>query len=278
MNFPVNKEEINRLEGIAKKLRRHIVEMTSAAQSGHPGGSLSAIDTLTCLYFHVMNHDPKRLDWPERDRFVLSKGHAAPALYSALAEAGYFPASYLTTLRQVGSALQGHPEMLGIPGIEMTTGSLGQGLSAAVGMALGLRMDSLNNYVYAMIGDGESQEGQIWEAAMSAGHHKLDHLIVVCDRNQLQIDGRVEDIKGIEPLADKWRAFRWNVIDNVNGNDIAALLSAFEQAQKNKGKPTMIIANTVKGKGVSFMEGNLSFHGKAANPDELKQAMKELQQ
>jgi len=275
MNFSVSKEELQKLGTISKKLRRHIVEMTSAAQSGHPGGSLSSIDILTCLYFSVMKHDPKKPDDKNRDRFVLSKGHAAPALYSTLAEAGYFNPKYLTTLRQVGSALQGHPDMLGIPGVDMTTGSLGQGLSTAVGMALGLRIDNLPNYVYCVIGDGESQEGQIWEAAMSAGHQKLDHLIVTLDRNNLQIDGKVEEIKGIEPVADKWRAFRWNVIE-TDGHDHKKLLEAYAAAKENKGKPTMIIANTTKGKGVSFMEGNNAFHGKAATPDELKKAIEEL--
>jgi transketolase len=271
----MNNDKVKQIEQISRKLRTHIVEMTSAAQSGHPGGSLSSIDIIACLYFGIMKIDPKNPQWKERDRFVLSKGHGAPALYSALAEAGFFPAKYLTSLRQVGSALQGHPDMKGIPGVDMTTGSLGQGLSAAVGMALGFRIDSAPNYVYCVIGDGESQEGQIWEAAMSAGHHKLDHLIAILDRNQLQIDGKVEDIKGIEPVADKWRAFRWNVIE-VDGHNIKDLLGAFEKAKANKGKPTMIIANTVKGKGVSFMEWNNAFHGKAATAEELKKAVEEI--
>lgn len=250
--------------------------MTSIAESGHPGGSLSSADIITTLYFHKMRHDPKRPDWPDRDRFVLSKGHAAPALYANLAECGYFPVTYLKTLRQIGSSLQGHPDMLSLPGIDMTTGSLGQGLSAAVGMAIAARIDKKNYKVYAVIGDGESQEGQIWEAAMSGGHQKVDNLIVILDHNKLQIDGKVEDIKGIMPISDKWKAFRWNVIDNVDGHSIPALVAAFDKAEKHTGSPTIIIADTVKGKGVSFMEWNNEFHGKAPSKLEVEQAIKEL--
>ena len=216
----VNSAKIKELEDKAKVIRRHIVEMIGRCGSGHPGGSLSAADIVTVLYFHQMRHDPANPKWQDRDRFVLSKGHAAPVLYAALAEAGYFPKSYLKTLRQIGSSLQGHVDMISLPGIEMSTGSLGQGLSAANGMALAGKMDKKNYRVYAMIGDGESQEGQIWEAAMTAGHYKLDNLTVILDHNKYQIDGRVEDIKGIQPIADKWRAFRFNVIDNVNGHDM----------------------------------------------------------
>jgi len=270
-------QKIDELNTKAKIIRRHIVEMTGRANSGHPGGSLSATDIITVLYFYKMKIDPKRPEWEERDRFVLSKGHAAPALYSTLAESGYFPVSYLKTLRQIGSSLQGHPDMLSLPGIEMTTGSLGQGLSAAVGMALGSRMDNKSYRVYCVIGDGETQEGQIWEAAMTAGHHKLDNLLLILDHNKLQIDGKVEDIKGLEPLSKKWDAFRWNVIDGVDGHNIKALITAMEEAEKVKGKPTVIIAETVKGKGVSFMEWNNSFHGKAPSKEEIEKALKEFE-
>jgi transketolase len=269
--------KIKELEGKAKVIRRHIIEMTGRCGSGHPGGSLSAADMLAVLYFHKLRHDPKNPKWEDRDRFVLSKGHAAPVLYAALAEAGYFPKSYLKTLRQIGSSLQGHVDMISLPGIEMSTGSLGQGLSAANGMALAGRMDRKNYRVYVMIGDGESQEGQIWEAAMTAGHHKLDNLTVILDHNKYQIDGNVEEIKGIQPIADKWRAFRFNVIDNVNGHDIKAVIKALDDSERAKGRPTIIIAETIKGKGVSFMEGNpLDFHGKAPTKEEVIKALEEL--
>ena len=273
----VTSEKIKELENKAKVIRRHIIEMISRCGSGHPGGSLSAADILTVLYFHKMKHDPKNPKWDERDRFVLSKGHAAPVLYATLAEAGYFPKSYLKTLRQIGSSLQGHVDMISLPGIEMSTGSLGQGFSAANGMALALRMDKKNNHVYVVIGDGESQEGQIWEAAMTAGHYKLDNLTVILDHNKYQIDGHVEEIKGIQPIADKWRAFRFNVIDGVNGHDIKSVIKALDDASKAKGNPTIIIAETIKGKGVSFMENNpLDFHGKAPTKEEVIKALEEL--
>ena len=273
----VTSEKIKELENKAKVIRRHIIEMISRCGSGHPGGSLSAADILTVLYFHKMKHDPKNPKWDERDRFVLSKGHAAPVLYATLAEAGYFPKSYLKTLRQIGSSLQGHVDMISLPGIEMSTGSLGQGFSAANGMALACRMDRKNNHVYVVIGDGESQEGQIWEAAMTAGHYKLDNLTVILDHNKYQIDGQVEEIKGIQPIADKWRAFRFNVIDGVNGHDIKSVINALDDASKAKGKPTIIIAETIKGKGVSFMENNpLDFHGKAPTKEEVIKALEEL--
>lgn len=273
----ITAQKIRELEGKAKVIRRHIIEMTGRCGSGHPGGSLSAADILTVLYFHKLRHDPKNPKWEDRDRFVLSKGHAAPVLYAALAEAGYFPKSYLKTLRQIGSSLQGHVDMISLPGIEMSTGSLGQGLSAANGMALAGKMDKKNYRVYAVIGDGESQEGQIWEAAMSAGHFKLDNLTVILDHNQYQIDGQVEVIKGIQPIADKWRAFRFNVIDNVNGHDIKAIIKALDDSERVKGRPTIIIAETVKGKGVSFMENNpLDFHGKAPTKEEVIKALEEL--
>lgn len=270
-------EKTEELKAKAKLIRRHIVEMTGSANSGHPGGSLSATDIIVSLYFHKMKHDPDHPESETRDRFVLSKGHAAPALYATLAEAGYFPVTYLKTLRQIGSSLQGHPDMLSCPGVEMTTGSLGQGLSAAVGIALAARIDNISYRVYCVIGDGESQEGQIWEAAMSAGHHKLDNLLVILDRNKLQIDGKVEEIKGIEPIREKWEAFRWNVIDNVDGHDIKSLIEAMDKAEKVKGKPSIIIAQTVKGKGVSFMEWNNKFHGSAPSKEEVEKALKEFE-
>jgi transketolase len=270
-------DKIKQLEEKAKVIRRHIIEMIGRCGSGHPGGSLSAADILTVLYFHKMKIDPARPKWEDRDRLVLSKGHAAPVLYASLAEAGFFPKSYLKTLRQIGSSLQGHVDMLSLPGIEMSTGSLGQGLSAANGMALAARLDKKDYRVYAVIGDGESQEGQIWEAAMTAGHHKLDNLTVILDHNKYQIDGAVEDIKGIEPVADKWKAFRFNVIDKVNGHDIKSLIKAFDDAERCKGKPTIIIAETVKGKGVSFMEKcPTDFHGKAPTKEEVIKALEEL--
>ncbi len=269
--------KIKELEGKAKVIRRHIIEMIGRCGSGHPGGSLSAADILAVLYFHKLRHDPKNPKWDDRDRFVLSKGHAAPVLYATLAEAGYFPKSYLKTLRQIGSSLQGHVDMISLPGIEMSTGSLGQGFSAANGMALAARLDGKKCRVYAMIGDGESQEGQIWEAAMAAGHYKLDNLTVILDHNKYQIDGHVEEIKGIQPIADKWRAFRFNVIDNVNGHDMKAIVKALDDGESAKGRPTIIIAETVKGKGVSFMENNpLDFHGKAPTKEEVIKALEEL--
>jgi transketolase len=264
------------LEKMAAKLRQHIIRMTCAASSGHPGGSLSAADIITVLYFYKLKHNPKDPGWADRDRFVMSKGHAAPVLYAALAEAGYFPIHYLKTLRQVGSSLQGHIDMLSLPGIEMSTGSLGQGLSAANGMALAGRLDKKNYRVYCLMGDGECQEGQIWEAAMTSSHHKLDNLTAIIDHNKYQIDGKVEDIKNLAPFADKWRAFGWNVL-TCDGHNVTAIIDALEKAEKVKGKPTMVIADTIKGKGVSFMEERpLDYHGKAPSPDEEKKAIQEL--
>lgn len=268
--------KIKDIEAKAKLIRHQIITMVCEAASGHPGGSLSATDIISTLYFYKMNYKPEQPEWPERDRFVLSKGHAAPALYSVLAEAGYFPKSFLKNLRQVGSSLQGHPDMLSLPGIEMSTGSLGQGLSAAVGIALAARVDKLKYRVYCIIGDGESQEGQIWEAAMSAGHYKVDNLCVIMDHNKLQIDGQIKDIKSILPIKDKWKAFGFNVIDKVDGHSIKALINAFDKAEKTKGKPTIIIADTVKGKGVSFMEHNNKFHGSAPAGEQIACALKEL--
>jgi transketolase len=272
----ISREKIQELEAVAVKLRKHVVNMTCAAASGHPGGSLSAADIVTALYFYKMRFQPKDPAWAERDRFVMSKGHAAPILYAALAEAGYFPVAYLQTLRQIGSSLQGHVDMLSLPGIEMSTGSLGQGLSAANGMALAARLDKRACRIYCLMGDGECQEGQIWEAAMTAAHYKLDNLTAFVDHNKFQIDGPVAKIKNLAPFHDKWKAFGWNVI-SCDGHKMAAIIEAMEQAEQTKGKPTVIIADTIKGKGVSFMEANpLDYHGKAPTADEEKLAIAEL--
>jgi transketolase len=272
----ISQEKIQELEAVAVKLRKHVVNMTCAAASGHPGGSLSAADIITVLYFYKLRFEAKNPAWPERDRFVMSKGHAAPILYAALAESGYFPVSYLKTLRQLGSSLQGHVDMLSLPGIEMSTGSLGQGLSAANGMALANRLDKRNSRIYCLMGDGECQEGQIWEAAMTSAHYKLDKLTAIVDHNKFQIDGPVEKIKSLAPFPDKWKAFGWNVL-SCDGHKISALIESFEKAERTKGKPTVIIAETIKGKGVSFMEANpLDYHGKAPTEGEEKQAIAEL--
>ncbi len=263
------------LEGIARKVRIHIVKSTHEAGSGHPGGSLSSADILTALYFEIMDHRPDEPKWDDRDRFVLSKGHAAPALYGALAEAGYFPDDKLMTLRKLESDLQGHPDMRKTVGVDASTGSLGQGLSIACGMALAAKIDRDAFYVYAICGDGEIQSGQIWEAAMFASHHKLDNLIVFLDRNQLQIDGSTEDVISIEPLVSKWKSFGWHV-QEIDGHDMEEIVDAVNEAKEKDGKPSMIIAHTVKGKGITFMEGSLAFHGKAANDEQLEIALEEL--
>jgi transketolase len=263
------------LEKMARQLRRDVITMIATAGSGHPGGSLSAADIVTALYFKAMHHDPKNPQWPDRDRFVLSKGHAAPILYAALAECGYFPVEELSTLRKLGSRLQGHTDRTLTPGVEMSAGSLGQGLSYGIGIALAGRLEKRDYRVYVLLGDGECEEGQVWEAAMFAPHHRMDNITAIIDHNDLQLDGRVCDIMGIEPLTDKWRAFNWNVLE-INGHDMGEILKAFKKAGEVKGKPTVIIAHTIKGKGVSFMEGNVDFHGKAPNPQETEQALKEL--
>ena len=263
------------LEKMAKQLRRHVVTMIAKAGSGHPGGSLSAADIVTALYFKVMRHDPKNPQWPDRDRFVLSKGHVAPILYAALAECGYFPVEELSTLRKLGSRLQGHTDRALTPGVEMSAGSLGQGLSFGIGIALASRIDKRDYHVYVLLGDGECEEGQIWEAAMSAPHFKLDNLTAIVDHNGIQLDGRCCDIMGLESLADKWRAFNWHVIE-IDGLDMSQILQALEEAGKTKLRPTVIIAHTVKGKGVSFMENNVDFHGKAPTAQEAEIALKEL--
>jgi transketolase len=266
---------LKRLAVHAAYVRKDIVQMVTDAGSGHPGGSLSITDTLVCLYFHHMRHNPKEPKWSDRDRFVMSKGQAAPGLYAVLARAGYFPRSELKGLRKVDSILQGHVEMTKVPGVEFTTGSLGQGLSGAIGMALAARLDMKDWRVFVALGDGETQEGQIWEAAMSAAHFKLDNLCAILDRNGLQIDGPTETIMSIEPVAKKWRAFGWHVIE-IDGHDHNEILMALEESKRVKGQPTLILAKTVKGKGVSFMEGSLSFHGRPPNADEYVKAMQEL--
>ena len=260
---------------MAKTLRRHIIEMTMTAASGHPGGSLSSVEIATALYFRVLRHRPSEPDWPDRDRFILSKGHAAPLLYAVLAEAGYLSGSELCTLRKIDSRLQGHPDSTCTPGVEATCGSLGQGLSFGIGVALAGRLDAKDYRVYVLLGDGECDEGQVWEAAMAAAHYKLDNLVGIVDHNGLQIDGWNKDVMNLEPLPDKWRSFGWNVIE-VDGHDFAQILAALEQAGRVKGQPTMIIAHTIKGKGVSFMENNVDFHGKAPSREEAERALKEL--
>ncbi|GAB6274775.1 MAG: transketolase [Peptococcaceae bacterium] len=249
--------------------------MTGAAGSGHPGGSLSAADIITVLYFHFMRLNPAFPDWPERDRFVLSKGHAAPLLYAALAERGYFPAKELFTLRKLGSRLQGHPDMKQLPGVEMSTGSLGQGLAAANGMALAGKLDKRDYRVYVLLGDGEIQEGMIWEAAMAAAHYHLDNVTVFLDNNGLQIDGPIKEVMSPEPIADKWRAFGWDV-QIIDGHNIPQIIQAVELAKQVKGQPQMIIAKTVKGKGVSFMENQVDWHGMAPKPDQVARALDDL--
>ncbi len=271
----LTQEDIRFLADKAIAVRRHIIRMIYTAQSGHPGGSLSATDILVPLYSRSLRHRPQDPYWPDRDRFVLSKGHAVPALYAVLAECGYFPKEELLTLRKINSRLQGHPDAKKLPGIEASTGSLGQGLSIACGMALASRIDHRNNRIYAMIGDGESESGQIWEAAMTAHHFKLDNLTVFLDRNNLQIDGCTENIMCLEPLRSKWESFGWHVIE-INGHDFIEIGNAIEESWNVKGKPKMIIAHTVKGKGVSFMENNVAFHGKPPTREEAEMAMKEL--
>ena len=271
----IKEETISLIREKACKMRKLIIEMLAEAGSGHPGGSLSAADIISALYFYKMNYDVKKPDWVERDRFILSKGHAAPVLYAALIEAGFIAEEHKLTLRKMDSLLQGHPDMHKVPGVEVSTGSLGQGLSVAVGMALANKMDNRSSTVYCMIGDGESQEGQIWEAAMSAAHHKLDNLVVILDRNHLQIDGNTEDVKALGPVADKWRSFGFEV-DVIDGHDYVQIIEALDRADNIKGKPVLILAETVKGKGVSFMEHRVNFHGVAPSKDEGRQALEEL--
>jgi len=264
------------LARMAKKLRRHIITMTATAGSGHPGGSLSAADIVTALYFKIMRYDPSNPRWEDRDRFILSKGHAAPVLYAALAESGYFPVEELNTLRKPGSRLQGHADRNLTPGVEMSSGSLGQGLSFGTGTALAARLDRRDCRIYVLLSDGECEEGQTWEAALSAVQFKLDNLTAVVDRNRQQLDGWTRDIMDLEPLAEKWRAFGWHTIE-TDGHNLKQILAALEKAKTIKGKPAVIIAHTIKGKGVSFMENNPDFHSKAPTAEEAERALKELE-
>ncbi|OGW28971.1 MAG: transketolase [Nitrospirae bacterium GWC2_57_13] len=259
----------------ARRMRIDILKMLHGCGSGHTGGSLSSTDIVTALYFYKMKYDPKNPGWDGRDHFVLSKGHAAPMLYAALAHAGYFEQAELCTLRKLGSRLQGHPDSKNLPGVEISTGSLGQGLSVANGIALARRLDKGQNRVYALLGDGELQEGQIWEAAMTAAHYKLDNLCALVDNNGLQIDGPVAKVMNVEPITDKWRAFGWEVMD-IDGHSIAALCDALDRAETVKGKPVCIVCRTVKGKGCSLFEGKVEFHGTTPSNEELETALKEL--
>ena len=263
------------LQKMANEVRKGIVTAVHSAKAGHPGGSLSAADIYTYLYFEEMNIDPKNPNKDDRDRFVLSKGHTAPGLYSTLANRGYFPVEDLKTLRKLGSYLQGHP-CVHIPGVDMSSGSLGQGISAAVGMALGAKVQGKDNRVYCLVGDGEAEEGQVWEAAMFAGHRKLDNLCIILDYNGLQIDGKLEEVCSAEPFADKFKAFRFHVIE-INAHDFDEIRAAFKEARETKCQPTVIIAHSVKGKGVSFMENNCGWHGKAPNDEEYAVAMADLE-
>ena len=265
------------LQKIANEVRKGIVTSVHSAKAGHPGGSLSAADVFTYLYFEEMNIDPKEPKKADRDRFVLSKGHTAPGLYSTLAQRGYFPVEDLKTLRHIGSYLQGHPDMKHIPGVDMSSGSLGQGISAAVGMALSAKLDNASYRVYTLLGDGEIQEGQVWEAAMFAGHRKLDNLVVMVDNNNLQIDGSIADVCSPYPIGDKFKAFNFHVIDNVDAHDFDAIKAAFDEAKATKGMPTAIVFKSLKGKGVSFMEDKAGWHGKAPNDEEYAIAMADLE-
>ena len=265
---------LDELAGVIKEMRRDVVDMVFAAGSGHPGGSLSELDIIATLYLRVMRHDPKNPGWPDRDRFILSKGHACPGLYAVLARCGYFDREELPTFRKIGSRLQGHAHTM-TPGVEMNSGSLGQGLSFAVGTALAGRIDGKSYSVYALLGDGECDEGQVWEAAMSAAHYKLDTLTAFVDRNGIQNDRFTSEVMELEPLPSKWRAFGWRVLE-IDGHDLAQVLDAVSKAQRTRGRPTAIIARTVKGKGVSFMENNPDFHGRAPNKEEYEMALKEL--
>lgn len=265
---------VEELKGVARELRRDIVQTIYTAGSGHPGGSLSELEILVALYFRVMRHDPVNPQWPDRDRFILSKGHASPGLYAVLARAGYFPKEELATFRKLSSRLQGHAHPM-TPGVEMNSGSLGMGLSFALGCALAARLDHKDYLVYVLLGDGECDEGQVWEAAMAAAHHKATNLIAFVDRNRIQNDRFTDEVMSLEPLARKWRSFGWRVLE-TDGHDFNALLAAIDQARRRRTRPTVVIAHTVKGKGVSFMENNPAFHGRAPNRQEFEQAMKEL--
>jgi len=266
---------IKRLESQATVVRQDIIRMLTRAASGHPGGSLSCADLVVALYFHEMRHDPERPDWPDRDRFLMSKGHCAPTWYSVLARSGYFPVEWLENVRKFDFPLQGHPDMLKTAGVDMSSGSLGQGLSIGNGMALGARLDRKDYRVYVLLGDGEMQEGQVWEAAMTAAHHKLDNVCAIIDNNSLQIDGRVDEIKSLGSICAKWESFGWKTIE-VAGHDMGAIVGAYSKAKQVKGQPTAIIAKTTKGKGVSFMEDKVDFHGVAPTQEECVKALAEL--
>lgn len=263
------------LEENARRIRRHVVTMIEKAGSGHPGGSLSCVDIVATLYFYKMRHRPEEPSWEDRDRFVLSKGHGAPTLYAVLAEAGYFPVEKLRTLRTFGSMLQGHPDATLTPGVEYSSGSLGQGLSVACGMAVAGKLDKRTQRVYVLLGDGECDEGQVWEAALFASQYKLDNLTAIVDRNGLQIDGPTERVMSLEPLTKKWEAFGWHVLE-IDGHKIEDIITALDKAEKVRGRPTVIIAHLIKGKGVSFMEWTSDFHGKPPSKQELESAIMEL--
>ncbi len=271
----MDKQKIGQLKKQATLIRKHIIDEVYSAASGHPGGSLSCADIMTVLYFHVMKLNVQEPKWADRDRFVLSKGHCAPALYATLAEKGFFPVEELTKFRNIESYLQGHPSMKDVPGVDMSTGSLGQGISAAVGMALAGKIDKKDYRVYTVLGDGEIEEGQVWEACMAAAHYKLDNLTAFLDHNGLQIDGKITEVMSPEVVEDKFKAFGWEVI-NANGHDYVQINEAIEKAKKTKGAPVMIIADTVKGKGVSFMENAAGWHGTAPNKEQRDQAIAEL--
>jgi len=271
----LQKKSLLELQDISKRVRRDIVEMIGAAKSGHPGGSLSAVEIVATLYFDVMRHDPSNPKWPGRDRFILSKGHGAPVLYAVLAEAGYTPKEQLKTLRKLGSIYQGHPDVRFIPVLEASTGSLGNGLSVALGLGCAARLSKEDWRTYVLLGDGEIQEGQIWEAAMFGAYQKVDNVVAIVDYNRIQLDGFVKDIMELEPLVDKWKAFGWNTLE-IDGHHIPAIQAALAEAAATKGKPTVIIAHTVKGKGISFMENNPKFHGVAPTPAEVELALQEL--
>jgi transketolase len=271
----MTRQDLDSLTIMARKLRRHVITMISEAASGHPGGSLSAADIVTALYFKVMKHDPKNPKWADRDRFVLSKGHAAPVLYAALAECGYFPLEWLSTLRKTGTCLQGHTDSRLTPGVDVSAGSLGQGLSVGIGMALAAKLDRKDYHTYVLLGDGECDEGQVWEAAMFAPNHNLNNITAIVDFNRLQLDGFTKDVMNLEPFADKWRSFKWDVIE-IDGHDMGQIVDALQKAKASTQKPVAIIARTIKGKGVSFMENNVDYHGKAPNKSETETALKEL--
>ncbi len=272
---PINIDTIRMVEEKARRIRENIISMLGQAGSGHTGGSLSAADIVACLYFWEMNLDPQQPHWPDRDRFVLSKGHAAPVLYAALAEKGFFPEEWLQTLRKLGSPLQGHPDMRKLAGVEASTGSLGQGISWAVGMALAARLDKKSYRVYALLGDGELEEGMVWEATMAAAHYKLDNLVLIIDYNGLQIDGPISEVMSPEPIGEKFAAFGCHVVE-IDGHNIAEIMAALNAARQTKGCPTAIVARTTKGKGCSFMENRVEWHGVAPKPDEVERALAEL--